>query len=42
MTLVVDRGLIAHVAYPIDSPRAHIAGVLAWLQEGSPRARQVG
>ncbi len=33
MAILIYKGLISHVIYPIASPRAHIAEVLAWLAE---------
>lgn len=33
LTIVFDADRIVHVVYPIESPRAHIDGVLDWLAQ---------
>jgi peroxiredoxin len=37
LTLVVDRGRIAHVFYPVPDPAGHAGEVVAWI-EGKERA----
>jgi hypothetical protein len=31
LTMILGGGRVLHVVYPVGSPRAHIEGVLAWL-----------